>query len=84
MVGGAMGLAILAALATSRTDHQLHSAGARITGPVLHAALTSGFELAFIVAGAFAAAGAVIAVFGLPPIHPRRPAAPHQPAAEPA
>jgi MFS family permease len=70
LVGGALGLAILAALATARTNRDLHAA-AHPTTQVVHAALTSGFQLAFVVAGAFAAAGAVVAIFGLPRIRPR-------------
>jgi MFS family permease len=65
LVGGALGLAILAALATSRTDSDLHHAIAP------HAALTGGFQLAFAVAAAFALAGAVIALVGLPRVSPR-------------
>jgi hypothetical protein len=72
MVGGALGLAILAALATSHTDRELHAAGGHITTHLANAALTSGFRFAFVVAGAFAAFGAAIAVFGLPQIRPRR------------
>jgi predicted MFS family arabinose efflux permease len=74
MVGGALGLAVLAALATSRTTDELKLAGAHPSQHLIHAALTSGFELAFIVAGLFAAAGAVMAVFALPGV-PRRYAA---------
>ncbi|MGA2928653.1 MAG: MFS transporter [Solirubrobacteraceae bacterium] len=60
LFGGALGLAILAALATARTNTDLrHGVGA-------HAALTSGFQLAFLVAAAFAAVGAVVALVGLP------------------
>jgi EmrB/QacA subfamily drug resistance transporter len=59
-VGGALGLAVLAALATARTNGDLHH------GAAAHAALTSGFEVAFGVAAAFSAAGAVIALVGLP------------------
>jgi len=51
-VGGAIGLAVLATIATTRTNHVL------ATGASLPHALTSGFQLAF-------AAGAVIAVLGL-------------------
>jgi hypothetical protein len=40
-------------------------------------ALTSGFELSFVVAAVFAAIGAAVAVFGLPRI-PARPAAPRR------
>jgi EmrB/QacA subfamily drug resistance transporter len=71
LVGGALGLAILAALATSTTTADEHNAGSHLTTATMHAALTSGFKIAFVVAGAFAAVGAVIAVFGLPRI-PRR------------
>jgi len=59
-VGGALGLALLAALATARTNTDLHH------GLAAHAALTSGFVLAFGIAAAFSAAGAVIALVGLP------------------
>jgi EmrB/QacA subfamily drug resistance transporter len=81
MVGGALGLAILAALATSHTDHELRSAGGHVTAHAANAALTSGFRFAFVVAGAFAAFGAIIAVFGLPRIPPRRPQSPAREAA---
>ena len=69
LFGGALGLAILAALATSRTNSDLHHA---VTGGAhaMHAALTSGFQLAFLIAGLFAAAGAVIALLGLPRVQP--------------
>ena len=59
-VGGALGLAILAAIATARTNLDVHH------GLTAHAALTSGFVLAFGIAATFSAAGAVIALFGLP------------------
>lgn len=75
MVGGALGLAILAALATSHTDHQLRSAGHHLTTQLAHAALTSGFRFAFLIAAVFVAVGAVAAAVGLPRI-PARPAAP--------
>jgi MFS family permease len=85
MVGGAIGLAILAALATSHTDHQLRADGGHITNQVTHVALTSGFKLAFVVAAAFAAVGAVTAVLGLPRIPSRRAAPPSpEPAVETA
>ncbi|MBV9046631.1 MAG: MFS transporter [Solirubrobacterales bacterium] len=60
LVGGALGLAILAAIATSRTNTDLH----RAIGE--HAALTDGFQLAFVVAAGFAAIGALVVIFGLP------------------
>jgi EmrB/QacA subfamily drug resistance transporter len=64
-VGGAIGLALLAALATSRTNVDLSHG---LSG---HAALTGGFVLAFGIAAAFAAAGAVIALVGLPHVSMR-------------
>jgi EmrB/QacA subfamily drug resistance transporter len=54
MMGGALGLAILASLAASRTD----SLSASGDGPL--AALTGGYHLAFLVGAVFAAAAAVI------------------------
>jgi EmrB/QacA subfamily drug resistance transporter len=70
MFGGALGLAILDALATARTNSDLRHA-------LIHShhaglvALTSGFELAFAVAAGFAFAGAVVALLGLPRLKPR-------------
>ena len=64
-VGGAIGLAILAALATARTNGDVHH------GLAAHAALTGGFELAFGVAAAFSAVGAVVALVGLPRVSMR-------------
>ncbi|MDQ6744722.1 MAG: MFS transporter, partial [Actinomycetota bacterium] len=62
LVGGALGLAILAALATARTDHDLHHAtGGKLA---LHAALTDGFHLAFLVAAGFALVGGLVALLG--------------------
>ena len=73
LFGGALGLAILATLAASRTKAFESAAGhAAHTTRTLHAALTSGFELAFLIAAAVAAVGAVIAVFGLPRLHADR------------
>jgi EmrB/QacA subfamily drug resistance transporter len=64
LFGGALGLAVLAALAAARTNHALgHGV---VTPAVLHAALTSGFQLAFGVAAVVALAGALVAVGGLP------------------
>jgi EmrB/QacA subfamily drug resistance transporter len=54
MMGGALGLAVLASLAASRSD-SLRSSG---DGPL--AALTGGYHLAFIVGALFAAAAATI------------------------
>jgi hypothetical protein len=61
LVGGALGLAILAALATAQS-HAHHAVGVAAT----HAALVSGFHLAFIVAAGFSLAGSGVALFGLP------------------
>jgi len=52
MMGGALGLAILASLAASRTDSLLASGDGRL------AALNGGYHLAFLVGAAFAAAAA--------------------------
>jgi EmrB/QacA subfamily drug resistance transporter len=60
MFGGALGLAVLAAIATSRTNHELKA------HETLHQALVSGFTVAFWAAAAIALAGAVIALIGLP------------------
>jgi EmrB/QacA subfamily drug resistance transporter len=67
LVGGALGLAILAALATARTNSELRHGA--ITA---HAALTNGFHLAFVVGAAFAFIGGLVACFGLPSRAPRR------------
>lgn len=64
LFGGALGLAILAAIATAQTNRDAHVTNA-------HQALTNGFTLAFLVSAAFAAVGALIAVFGLPPVRAR-------------
>jgi predicted MFS family arabinose efflux permease len=66
LFGGALGLAILAALATAHTNHLLQAGH---TTP--HAALTDGFQLAFLVAAGFAFVGGLVAAFGLPRIRPR-------------
>jgi EmrB/QacA subfamily drug resistance transporter len=56
MLGGALGLAVLATLAASRTTTERH-AGAAVAG-----ALTGGFHLAFLIAGVMAVIGALLAV----------------------
>jgi MFS family permease len=66
LFGGALGLAVLAAIATSHTNSQLQS------GAAAHAALTSGFQLAFVIAAAFALIGGLVAAFGLPRAPVRR------------
>jgi predicted MFS family arabinose efflux permease len=58
-VGGALGLAVLATIANSRTDDLLASAG---EGPAaLPNALTEGFQAAFLCGAAFAILGLVMA-----------------------
>ena len=54
MMGGALGLAVLASLAASRTD-TLQAAGESSL-----VALTGGYHLAFLVGAVFAATGAVL------------------------
>jgi sugar phosphate permease len=54
-IGGALGLAILATVANSRTD------SAAAIGKPAAVALTEGFQSAFLVAGAIAIAGAILA-----------------------
>jgi EmrB/QacA subfamily drug resistance transporter len=54
-VGGALGLAVLATLSTTRTDHLLS------TGTANAEALTSGYRLAFLVAAALVVAGIGVA-----------------------
>jgi EmrB/QacA subfamily drug resistance transporter len=71
LFGGALGLAVLAAIATSRTNSDLHHAGTSA-----HAALVSGFQLAFVVSAALALVGGLVAAFGLPRLRPRVQAAP--------
>jgi EmrB/QacA subfamily drug resistance transporter len=79
LFGGALGLAILAAIATSKTNSDLHHIVAGTAHSPL-SALTDGFQLAFLVAAAFALVGGLVALFGLPRIPARRPGA--APAAE--
>jgi EmrB/QacA subfamily drug resistance transporter len=85
LVGGALGLAILATLATSRTNSDLRADGALAhTTHAAHVALTSGFELAFLVAGAFAAVGALVALVALPSTRRAQPRAATAPGVETA
>jgi EmrB/QacA subfamily drug resistance transporter len=59
-VGGALGLAILSTVSTTRLNHSLHG------GAPLPVALTHGFKGGFIVAAVMCAAGAVLAMVLLP------------------
>jgi EmrB/QacA subfamily drug resistance transporter len=54
-VGGALGLAIFSAIATSRTSHLL-------AGASIHTAATAGFDHALLAGAAFAAAAALISL----------------------
>ena len=56
MMGGALGLAVLASLAASRTENL-----ARVGGTARAAALNSGYHVAFLVGAIFAASAAVLA-----------------------
>ena len=67
MMGGALGLAVLASLAAARTDNLLAS------GEDSLVALNGGYHVAFLVGAVFAAAAAVVAGLLLAP----RRAAPH-------
>jgi EmrB/QacA subfamily drug resistance transporter len=69
LFGGALGLAVLAALATSHTNGLVH---AGVGEPV---ALTKGFGMSLWIAAALAASGALVAAFALP-ARPRRPPTP--------
>jgi hypothetical protein len=59
-VGGALGLAILSTVSTSRATSALHR------GAALPVALTDGFKGAFTVAGILCAAGAALTLLLLP------------------
>ncbi|MEU6851185.1 MFS transporter [Actinacidiphila alni] len=63
-IGGALGLAVLAALAAARTDHE------RAVGHALPAALTSGYHLAFLVAAGLLLFAAALAAVLLRPSAP--------------
>ena len=58
-VGGALGLAILASIANSRTDSLMQDAGGAPSA--LPDALTQGFQTAFMVGAGFAVLGAILA-----------------------
>jgi EmrB/QacA subfamily drug resistance transporter len=68
-MGGALGLAILATVATAHTDAL--TGGAKPSA----SALTAGFDRAFEVGAGFALAGVLVAVFGLQLRRRRQPAA---------
>ncbi|MEA3201464.1 MAG: hypothetical protein QOE90_2892 [Thermoplasmata archaeon] len=64
MMGGAVGLALLASLAASRADTLAHAGVAPL------AALAAGYRAAFLVGAAFAALAALVGAFGLRPAAP--------------
>ena len=59
-IGGALGLAILSTLATSRTADSLAEVGGQPTATEAGHALVAGFHIAYLAAAAFLAAGAVL------------------------
>jgi EmrB/QacA subfamily drug resistance transporter len=77
LFGGALGLAVLAALATARTNS--HHA---VTALAVKHALTSGFHLAFVVAGGLSLVAGLVVVIAIPKLPARKPAP--EPPAEPA
>jgi EmrB/QacA subfamily drug resistance transporter len=79
ILGGALGLSVLAGIATTRTNHVL------ATGHSHLAALTGGYDTAFLAGAASAALAAILAATWLRPagIRPTVPPSP-VPAAEPA
>lgn len=60
-VGGALGLAVLATLSTSRSNHLLHS------GHPLSSALTDGYHLSFLIGAGLVIAATVVALTVLQP-----------------
>jgi EmrB/QacA subfamily drug resistance transporter len=67
-VGGALGLAILSTVATTRTDDVLAATRGRPTPDVVHGALTDGFQAAFATGAGFAVLGIVLALLAVPRI----------------
>jgi hypothetical protein len=66
MFGGALGLAILATLATSRTSSDLRHPTAAVH--TVDQALVNGFQFAFAIGAAMAFVGALVAIFGMPSV----------------
>src|SRR4051794_34840979 len=78
MMGGALGLAVLASAAAARTDSLAASGQGALE------ALTGGYHLAFVIGAAFAIGAAVIGGLFLRDPSPQPLAAPHAEAGEPA
>jgi EmrB/QacA subfamily drug resistance transporter len=76
LFGGALGLAILATLASSHSDAEMRHPTAAVH--TLHAALVSGFQLAFWLAAAIAVVGVFVAAFAMPSVRPATAAAQKQ------
>jgi MFS family permease len=74
MMGGALGLAILASAADSRTDHLVASGESAID------ALLGGYHLAFLIGAVFAAGAAIVGAIFLRP--QQQPAMHGEPAVE--
>jgi EmrB/QacA subfamily drug resistance transporter len=72
LVGGALGLAVLAAVATAHTDGELPVGHVPVR--LLHSALTDGFHVAFAVAAGIAVSGALVSAFWMPRPVPAQPA----------
>jgi MFS family permease len=77
-VGGALGLAVLATLSTTRSNSLIHQGHAKV------AALTSGYHLAFLIAAGLVVAAVVITVAVLVPAQRAAPALEAAADAEPA
>jgi hypothetical protein len=68
-VGGALGLAILATLAASRTSSLINSIGHHASKHAVAAATVSGYRIAFLVAAGFMLTAIVVIVSFLRPRH---------------
>jgi EmrB/QacA subfamily drug resistance transporter len=68
LFGGALGLAVLATIATSHSNALLRHPALHSTGE----ALTSGFQLAFLVGSGMAFVGVLVAVFVTPNVQAKR------------
>jgi len=74
MVGGALGLAVLATVATNRSSADLRHPTLAVH--TANAALVNGFQLAFWIAAAIAAAGTLFAAVAMPGLRRHETAAP--------